>query len=105
MRYNRISIALDEAGIDQKDLAQLLSVTKDTVSRWCRNENQPSIPVLYKIAQLLQIDVFRLLEPIKLVNTGEPSIVEKLLAEKQKARERKSVPTKKKKSINTGTGK
>lgn len=97
MRYNRISIVLDELEIDQKDLAKLLTVTKDTVSRWCRNENQPSIPVLYKIALMLQVDVFRLLEPLQLVNTDKPSLVEKLLAEKKKEKEKKAAPSKKKK--------
>jgi len=97
MRYNRISIVLDELGIDQKDLAKLLSVSKDTVSRWCRNENQPSIAVFYKIASMLQIDVFRLLEPLKFSNTNQLSELEKLLEEKKKAKERKLSPPKKKK--------
>lgn len=86
MRYNRISIVLDEAQIDQKDLAKLLDVTKDTVSRWCRNENQPHIPELYRIATVLRIDVCRLLEPIKLEKLTGPSPLELLKSEKEKQR-------------------
>jgi len=62
-RYNRISIVLDELGLDQRELAKLVGVTKDTVSRWCRNKNQPRLPELFKIASAMNIDVRRLIEP------------------------------------------
>ena len=87
-RYNRISIALDELGLDQKDLSKAMDVTKDTVSRWCRNENQPRIVELYKIARLLKIDVFRLLEPTDWHNEPGPSPIEALKAEKEKIKQR-----------------
>lgn len=87
-RYNRISIVLDEFQIDQKDLAALLNVSKDTVSRWCRNENQPRVPELFKIASLFRIDVSRLLEPPDYRNATGPSPVELLKQEKAKTKER-----------------
>lgn len=87
-RYNRISIVLDEFRIDQKDLAKLVSVSKDTVSRWCRNENQPRIPELYKIANVFRVDVSRLLEPTDYSHFTGLSPVELLKQEKSKAKER-----------------
>jgi transcriptional regulator with XRE-family HTH domain len=62
-RLNRLSIVLDEFDLDQVELAQLLEVNKDTVSRWCRNANQPKLSDLYRIAKLLRIDIRRLIEP------------------------------------------
>lgn len=95
-RYNRISIILDEFQIDQKDLAALLSVSKDTVSRWCRNENQPRIPELFKIAGLFRIDASRLLEPINYSDTTGLSPVETFKLEKTKAKNREKDSRKKK---------
>lgn len=87
-RYNRISIVLDEFQIDQKDLASLLDVSKDTVSRWCRNENQPRIPELFKIASVFRVDVCRLLESTDYQNLPGLSPVEVLKQDKAKAKER-----------------
>jgi transcriptional regulator with XRE-family HTH domain len=83
-RYNRISIVLDELGIDQKDLARLVGVTKDTVSRWCRNENNPRLPDLNKIARVLRIDIRRLIEPTSWENETSPSALDILKLEKEK---------------------
>ena len=95
-RYNRISIVLDEFRIDQKDLAKLVKVTKDTVSRWCRNENQPRIPELYKIARVFRIDVCRLLEPINWQQEPGSAPVEILKAEKEKLKQKGNAKKKKK---------
>ena len=83
-RCNRISIVLDELGIDQKDLARLVGVTKDTVSRWCRNENNPRLPDLHKIARVLRIDIRRLIEPTSWENETSPSLLDILKLEKEK---------------------
>jgi putative transcriptional regulator len=61
IRYNSISAVLDKYDIYQKDLAEILKVGKDTVSRWCVNKNQPSIPQLYEIAKVIKIDIRELL--------------------------------------------
>lgn len=87
-RYNRISIVLDEFQIDQKDLAKLVNVTKDTVSRWCRNENQPRIPELFKIAKVFRIDVCRLLEPANWQHEMGLSAVELLKLDKEKMKQK-----------------
>ena len=96
MRYNRISIVLDEFRIDQKDLAKLVHVTKDTVSRWCRNENQPRLPELYRIAKVFRIDVCRLLEPANWNMETGLSPVEVLKAEKEKLKQKASAKKAKK---------
>jgi len=62
-RLNRLSIVLDELNLDQLDLAQILEVSKDTVSRWCRNVNQPKLADLYNIAKICRVDIARLIEP------------------------------------------
>lgn len=63
-RINRISIFLDEVGLDQLELAELLDVAKDTVGRWCRNVAQPSLKNLRKVAELGHVDVRILIEPM-----------------------------------------
>lgn len=37
----RIQIALDEGGLKHKDLMEHFEVSRDTVSRWCRNIGAP----------------------------------------------------------------
>lgn len=55
--YNRIKAVLAEEGKSNKDLAQLVGVAEQTVSRWCTNSGQPSIETLYQIAKVLKRDV------------------------------------------------
>jgi putative transcriptional regulator len=42
-------------------LAEQLGLSKGAVSRWCTNDNQPTIENLFKIADLLDVDVSELL--------------------------------------------
>ena len=53
---NRIKIALVEKKKTSKWLAEQLGKNPATVSKWCTNKSQPSLDVLMKIAQLLNID-------------------------------------------------
>lgn len=62
-RLNRISIILDEFNFSQKDLSIYLKVSTNTVSRWCRNINQPDLEKIYEIAKFFRIDNRRLFEP------------------------------------------
>jgi putative transcriptional regulator len=55
--YNRIKAILAEEGKSNKELATLLGVAEQTVSRWCTNSGQPSIEMLYEIARVLKKDV------------------------------------------------
>ena len=62
-RYNRIKVVLAEKGWTNKKLAETLKINAVTVSTWCTNDSQPSIPMLYDIAEALQVDVRELLVP------------------------------------------
>ncbi|WP_353719353.1 helix-turn-helix transcriptional regulator [Dyadobacter sp. 676] len=44
-----------------KELAQHLGKTETTVSRWCRNEIQPTLETLYEISVWLKVDIRELL--------------------------------------------
>ena len=57
VNYNRIKAILAEEGVSSKELAEHLNKTESTVSRWCTNDVQPSVEVLYQIAKFLKIDI------------------------------------------------
>jgi len=61
--FNRIKAILAEEGKSNKELATLLGVAEQTVSRWCTNSGQPSIEMLYEIAKVLKRDVRDFLIP------------------------------------------
>jgi transcriptional regulator with XRE-family HTH domain len=46
-------------------LAEKLEKNEATVSRWCKNESQPSLETLFAIAKVLDVDVRDLLMNIK----------------------------------------
>ena len=50
IQLNRIKTVLVDKKKTNKWLAETLSKNEATVSRWCTNENQPSIETLYQIA-------------------------------------------------------
>lgn len=58
---NRIKEFLAIRGISQTDLAHRLGKSFNTVNLYAANKVQPPIPVLYKIANILQVDVRDLL--------------------------------------------
>jgi putative transcriptional regulator len=62
-KINRLKTVLTELDITQKELARKLSVTEHTVSRFCTNDNQPSLKRLKQIAQILGVDIRDLLVP------------------------------------------
>ncbi len=63
--YNRLKVVLAEkhrvkgAG---KWLAEQLKVNEATVSRWVQNKQQPDLPTLYRIAEILEVAPCDLLE-------------------------------------------
>lgn len=65
---NRIKVVLVEKNRSSKWLAERLNKNETTVSRWCTNENQPSIYTLSQIAELLDVDIRDLLSSTKNVN-------------------------------------
>ena len=55
-KINRLKIVLVEQGRTGKWLASQLGKNEATISRWCSNTSQPSLEMLMKIAELLDVD-------------------------------------------------
>ena len=53
---NRIKVMLAEKKKTSKWLAEQLGKDPATVSRWCTNVSKPSLDMIIKIADLLEID-------------------------------------------------
>lgn len=58
---NRLKVVLAEQNKSGKWLALQLGKTENTVSRWVRNINQPTVEQLFDIAKVLGVDVKSLL--------------------------------------------
>lgn len=58
---NRIKEVLDDKGIKQTWLSSKLDKSYNMVNSYVTNKRQPSVEVLYKIADLLQVSVKDLL--------------------------------------------
>ena len=58
---NRIKLVLVEKKRTNKWLSDQMGVTPSTVSKWCTNSSQPSLPSLLKIADLLEVDIKELI--------------------------------------------
>lgn len=53
---NRIKVVLEQKGIKQVWLADQLGKSYNVVNGYVQNRSQPSIEVLYKIADFLNVD-------------------------------------------------
>lgn len=60
-KFNRIKIVLIEKEKNNIWLADQLGVSQAAVSKWCTNDNQPSVETLFKIAEVLNVGVCELL--------------------------------------------
>ena len=58
---NRIKEVLNEKGIKQKWLAEQLGKSYNMVNSYVQNRKQPRLEVLYKIAEILNVEVKDLL--------------------------------------------
>lgn len=67
---NRIKVMLAEKKRTNKWLAEQLGINPATVSKWCTNSSQPSLDMLSKIAQVLNVDYTELVR-IKRNNGNE----------------------------------
>jgi transcriptional regulator with XRE-family HTH domain len=65
MKINRIKVILAEKDKTSRWLAEQLSKSEVTVSRWCTNEVQPSMDTFLEIAQLLDVDIKELINSSK----------------------------------------
>lgn len=61
---NRIKIALVEKKKTSKWLAEQLGKNPATVSKWCTNTSQPDLKTLAKIAELLNMDIRKLINKL-----------------------------------------
>lgn len=59
---NRIKEVLEEKGIKQVWLAEKLGKSFNTVNGYVQNRNQPSLEVLYEIANILSVNPKELLD-------------------------------------------
>ncbi len=59
--YNRIKAVLAEQGKTNNWLADELNMNRTTISKWCRNDMQPRIDTLFRVAKALDVDVRELL--------------------------------------------
>ena len=60
-KMNRIKEILERKGVSQTDLAHRLGKTFNMVNLYATNKVQPPIPILYKIAEILDVDMRELL--------------------------------------------
>ncbi|GAL00499.1 putative transcriptional regulator [Nonlabens ulvanivorans] len=60
---NRIKEVLEQKGIKQVWLADQLGKSFNTVNGYVQNRAQPSLEVLYKIAEILNVEPKELLKP------------------------------------------
>lgn len=62
-KLNRIKEVLRRRKRTNTWLAEQLGYNINTISRWCHNKQQPDVTTLYKVAHLLEVPVYDLLEP------------------------------------------
>ena len=55
-RINRLKIVLAEKNRKGKWLAEQMGKNEATVSRWCSNTAQPSLEMLFRISDILNVD-------------------------------------------------
>jgi putative transcriptional regulator len=65
IRINKLKLVLTEKEISQKDFAEMVKKTPNTITRICNNETQPSLKFLRQMAIILDVDISELLLPTK----------------------------------------
>ncbi|SIT33798.1 DNA-binding transcriptional regulator, XRE family [Filimonas lacunae] len=63
VKINRIKAVLLELDVSQKDLAEKIGLSLNSVARFCNNHGQPTLSNLRKIALALEVNIQTLLEP------------------------------------------
>ena len=61
MKLNRIKAVLVEQDKSQKQLAEQLGKSFSTTNAYCCNRQQPNLDTLYRIAQLLSVELKELI--------------------------------------------
>lgn len=65
MNLNRIKSVLADKGITAKEVSRMLGLKSTTVYNWTQNRSQPSVGNLYRLADLLDVEVSELLISIE----------------------------------------
>ena len=65
MKLNRIKVVLAEKEKTNKWLAEQVGRSEVSVSRWCTNEAQPSLQILWEIANALNVNIHALINSYK----------------------------------------
>lgn len=60
---NRLTELREEKGWSQGDLAERLSVSRQTVNALERGKYDPSLPLAFKIARLFKLSIEEIFEP------------------------------------------
>lgn len=68
-KINRIKVVLAEQNRTSKWLAEQLGRDQATISKWCTNTYQPSLEMLVKIAEHLNVDVRDLIVKTEIKNS------------------------------------
>ena len=61
IKINRIKAVLAEKDIAHKELAKMVGMVPNSITRICNNESQPSLKLLRDIAMALDVDIRELL--------------------------------------------
>lgn len=61
MKLNRIKMVLVEHDLSQTWLSEQLGKSFSTVNAYCSNRQQPSLEMLQKIAEILNVDIKELI--------------------------------------------
>lgn len=64
IRLNLLS-AMEQAAINQVQLAEKLGISKGTVNNWARGNNSPDVDMVPKICKVLEISISDLYSPTK----------------------------------------
>ena len=64
IKFNKIRVVLADQEKTIKWLAEQMDKKPNTVSLWCRNEIQPSVETLYRVAKILKVDIYDLLNSL-----------------------------------------
>jgi len=67
IKFNKIRVVLADQEKTIKWLAEQMDKKPNTVSLWCRNEIQPSVETLYRVAKILKVDIYDLLNSLEKV--------------------------------------
>lgn len=59
--FNRIKAVLAEKAKTNNWLAEALDMNRNTVSKWCTNQMQPTVETLFRIAEVLDVEARELL--------------------------------------------